>query len=214
MSDSCGTQRRSWRLPEGSLRARWSAIGRMSRAISRRTRGSYTFVQGVYDFTREDVSLSEYRKPLPGAFRLQPLRQPGEFDHALSAPISSMSVAPTMNSTRRPSTRVILRFADDAPPSSVGARWRMSTRVPSPDSDNGFDPLTALGGASFLGEEVGGRAGTASPMQILRCTRKGIAGLRLSYCGEKPLSARLMPNSPRVKPDGFCCSICCCAALS
>jgi len=214
MSDSCGTQRRSWRLPEGSRRARWSAIGRMSRAISRRRRGSYTFVQGVYDFTREDVSLSEYRKPLPGAFRLQPLRQPGEFDHALSAPISSISVAPTMNSTRRPSTRVILRFADDAQPSGVGARWRMSTRVPSPGSDNGFDPLSAMGGASFLGEEVGGRAGTASPMQILRCTRKGIAGLRLSYCGEKPLSARLMPNSPRVKPDGFCCSICCCAALS
>ena len=124
------------------------------------------------------------------------------------------SVARTMNSTRRPSTRVILRFADDAQPSGVGARWRMSTRVPSPGSDNGFDPLSAMGGASFLGEEVGGRAGTASPMQILRCTRKGIAGLRLSYCGEKPLSARLMPNSPRVKPDGFCCSICCCAALS
>src|SRR5438270_8003823 len=164
MSDSCGTQRRSWRLPEGSRRARWSAIGRMSRAISRRTRGSYTFVQGVYDFTREDVSLSEYRKPLPGAFRLQPLRQPGEFDHARSAPISSISVAPTMNSTRRPSTRVILRFADDAPPSGVGARWRMSTRVPSPGSDNGFDPLSAMGGASFLGEEVGG-----APAPQVRC---------------------------------------------
>src|SRR5436853_6541765 len=116
ISDSCGTQRRSWRLPEGSLRARWSAIGRMSRAVSRRTRGSYTFVQGLYDFTREDVSLSEYRKPLPGAFRLQPLRQPGEVDHALPAPISSISVAPPVNSTRQPSTRVIRHLAVDAPP--------------------------------------------------------------------------------------------------
>src|SRR5205085_7650414 len=63
------------------------------------------------------------------------------------------------------------------------------------------DRLSAMRGASFLGEEVGGRAGTANPMRILRCTRKGIAGLRLSYCGEKPLSVRLMLNSPRVTPD-------------
>src|SRR5438477_12354992 len=102
MSDSCGTQRRSWRLPEGSRRARWSAIGRMSRAVSRRRRGSYTFVQGIYDFTREDVSLSEYRKRLPGAFRLQPLRQPGEFE--------SRSLGATFPDIRR---------TDDAPDTSA-----------------------------------------------------------------------------------------------
>src|SRR5205085_6406794 len=41
-----------------------------------------------------------------------------------------MSVAPTMNSTRRASTCITLRFADEAQPSGVSARWRMPTRLP------------------------------------------------------------------------------------